>query len=92
MQNVLLISGRPKSRNAEPTTKENNNHTNSNSQQTKTPTSKTPNTAKDNDKEKDQTSESPKCTRKGPQKDAKKPSKSSPVWASLEAFFGAFWG
>ena len=49
---VLLTLGTPKSRNAEPTTKENQNHHNSNGQKSNTPTCRTPSTTRDNNKDK----------------------------------------
>ena len=66
---VLLTSGTPKSRNAEPRTKENQNHHNSNRQKSKTPTCRTPSTTRDNNKDKNddiwESKRHPKRPRKG---------------------------
>ena len=69
---VLLTSGTPNSRHAEPTTKENQNHNNSNREKTKTPTCRTPSTTGDNNKDKNhniwESKRHPKTPRKGGQR------------------------
>jgi hypothetical protein len=93
---VLLISGTPKSRNAEPTTQENQNHHNSNRQKSKTPTCRTPSTTRDNNKDQNddiwESKRHPKRPRKGGQRAPPNLALFGLLWKLFLEPFGAHFG